>query len=182
MIDLRLLKEFFPIEGKLVKLDVFTEENITDAYLGWLNDPTVVRYSNQRFRQHTLQTSLDYLQTFDGTKNLFLAVYLKGDDRYVGTMSVYFSSVHETADIGIMIGDKTCWGAGVGSDAWSTVLSFLLDTVKMRKVTGGTLGCNTGMVKIMVNSGMQPDGVRVAQELVDRQAQDILQFSKFRDD
>ena len=96
-------------------------------------------------------------------------------------MSVYFSAVHETADIGIIIGDMTCWGAGVGGDAWVTVLSFLLDTVKIRKVTGGALGCNHGMVKIMINAGMQPDGVRVAQELVDYQTQDIVHFAKFRD-
>lgn len=180
MIDAGLIKDFFPIEGKLVKLDIFRKENITDAYLGWLNDPIAMRYSNQRFHRHTPETSLAYLQSFDGTGNLFLAVYLKGDEKYVGTMSVYISSVHETADMGIMIGDKACWSSGVGGDAWSAVLSFLLGTVKMRKVTGGTLECNKGMVKIMANSGMKPDGVRVAQELLNRQAQDILYFAKFR--
>jgi RimJ/RimL family protein N-acetyltransferase len=182
MIDLQLLKEMFPISGEMVKLDIFTKENITDAYLGWLNDPIVVRYSNQRFRQHTLQTSLNYLRTFDGTENIFIAVYLKGDGKYVGTMSIYFSAEHETADIGIMIGDIGCWGEGVGGDAWSSVLSFLLDTVEVRKVTGGTLRCNKGMAKIMVNSGMKPDGVRVAQELANHQVQDVLHFAKFRDD
>jgi ribosomal-protein-alanine N-acetyltransferase len=179
MIDLRLLKDFFPIEGRQVKLDVFTKENITDAYLDWLNDPIVVRYSGQRFHRHTLETSLSYLRSFDSTANLFLAVSLKGDEKYVGTMSVHISSIHKTADVGIMIGDKTCWGSGVGGDAWSTVLSFLLDRVRTRKVTGGTLACNKGMVKIMLNSGMKPDGVRVAQELVDCQVQDILYFAKF---
>lgn len=181
MIDLQSLKDFFPIEGKLVKLDIFSEKNITDAYLGWLNDPAVVRFSNQRFRRHTRQTALDYLQSFKGTENLFLAVYLKNDNKYIGTMNVYFSAAHETADIGIMIGDRACWGAGVGSDAWLTMLSFLLDTVKVRKVTGGALGCNAGMIKIMAKAGMKPDGVRMAQELMDSQPQDILHFAKFRD-
>jgi|SRR3989338_1896038 len=180
MIDAGLIKDFFPIEGKLVKLDVFTKENITDAYLGWLNDSDVVKYSNQRFHRHTLETSLAYLQSFDNSGNLFLAVYLKGDEKFVGTMSVYISSAHETADMGIMIGDKACWSSGVGGDAWSTVLSFLLGAVKVRKVTGGTLECNKGMVKIMLKSGMKPDGVRVAQELVGPQVQDILYFAKFR--
>lgn len=182
MIDAGLVKDFFPIEGRLVKIDVFSKENITDAYLGWLNNPVTVRYSNQRFHHHTRQTSLAYLQSFDGSANLLLTISLKSDEKYVGTMSVYISAAHETADMGIMIGDKTSWGSGVGGDAWATVLSFLLDTVRVRKVTGGALACNKGMVKIMLNSGMKPDGVRVAQELVDRQAQDILHFAKFRCD
>lgn len=181
MIDPQSLKDFFPLEGKLVKLCVFTEKNITDAYLGWLNDPEVVRFSNQRFRRHTRKTSLEYLQSVDGTANLFLAVYLKDDDKYIGTMSVYISVAHETADMGIMIGDKACWGGGAGSDAWCTLLSFLSGVAKIRKITGGALGCNTGMVKIMIKADMQPDGTRVAQELVDGRPQDILHFAKFRD-
>ena len=180
MNDPWLFKEYLPVEGELVQLRIFTEENITDTYLSWLNDPIVVKFSNQRFYQHTRQTSLDYLQTFTNSENILLAIYLKSDEKYVGTMSVYFTLLHEVADIGIMIGDKSCWGNGIGGDAWSIILALLLDTVKIRKVTGGTLRCNKGMVKIMVNSGMKPDGVRIGQELIDGQAQDIMHFAKFR--
>ena len=180
MIDLALLRDHFPIDGELVRLSVFTEVNITDSYLSWLNDPEVVRYSNQRFRQHTVRTSMDYLQTFVGTENIFLTVSLKDNEKYVGTMSVYFFSEHKVADIGIMIGDRTCWGKGVGGDAWSTILSFLIDTVEIRKVTGGTLSCNKSMAKIMANSGMRSDGARLRHELIDGQEVDVVMFAKFR--
>ncbi len=182
MIDAELIKGLFPIEGRLVKINLFKLENITDTYLAWLNDAVTMQYSNQRFHHHTRQTSLAYLQSFVGTENLFLTISLKNDEKYVGTMSAYICSAHETADMGIMIGDKTSWGSGVGGDAWATALSFLLDKVRVRKVTGGALASNKGMVKIMLNSGMKPDGVRVSQELVDRQSQDILHFAKFRCD
>ena len=99
---------------------------------------------------------------------------------YVGTMSVYISTAHETADIGIMIGDRTCWGDGIGGDAWNTILTWLLDVVAIRKATGGCLRDNKGMAKIMINSLMQTDGVSIEQELVDGQPQDIMYFAKFR--
>ena len=54
--------------------------------------------------------------------------------------------------------------------------------VKVRKITGGTLIGNTAMINIMINSGMELDGVRVAQELVDGQVQDVVHFAKFRGD
>ena len=179
MIDPRSIKDYLPIEGKITRLGVFTRENITDAYLAWLNNPAVTQYSNQRFRRHTLQTSLDYLETFNNSENLFLAVLSKGDEEFIGTMTVFLSSVHETADMGIMIGDTRYWGKGIGSDAWLTMLTFLLDKVKVRKATGGTLGCNLSMQRIMLKSGMKPDGTRIAQELVDHHVQDILYFAKF---
>jgi RimJ/RimL family protein N-acetyltransferase len=180
MSDLQNAENYFPISGEHIELRIFTKENITDEYIGWLNDSDVVRYSNQRFTQHTRKTSLDYLQTFSNTKNIFLAVYLKNESRYIGTMRVYFSVPHQVADIGIMIGDKTCWGRGVGGDAWLTLLNWLVDVAGIRKVTGGTLRCNSGMVKIMINSGMKPDGVRIAHNIVDGQAQDALYFSKLK--
>ena len=179
MIDLKPARSHFPIGGHLVRLRVFTEANITDTYLSWLNDPEVVKFSNQRFLRHTSRTSLEYLKSFDDTDNLLLAVYLKDTEKYIGTMSVYFSVAHETADIGLMIGDKAYWYSGVGGDAWSTVLSFLLDILKIRKVTGGTLECNSGMVKILTKSGMKPDGVRIAHELIDHQPHNVLHFAKF---
>jgi len=182
MIDAELIKGLFPIEGQLVKIDLFKKENITDTYLGWLNDPVTTRYSNQRFLRHTLQTSIAYLQSFEGTENHFLTISLKANKKYVGTMSAYISSAHETADIGVMIGDKTSWGLGVGGDAWATLLSFLLNTVRLRKVTGGAVASNRGMVKIMSKSGMMPDGVRVAQELINGKAEDIVHFAKYRCD
>jgi [ribosomal protein S5]-alanine N-acetyltransferase len=180
MIDIYKLKSSFPIDGANVKLNLFTESNITDDYLNWLNDPAVVKYSNQRFTQHTHQTSSDYLQTFVNSENLFLAIYLKENEKFVGTMSVYISTAHETADIGIMIGDRTCWRIGVGGDAWKTILNWLIDVVRVRKVTGGTLRCNAGMVNILINSGMHSDGLSIAQELVEGKAQDILYFAKFQ--
>ena len=94
-------------------------------------------------------------------------------------MTVYFSIPHETADMGIMIGDRTVWGQGVGKDAWSTLMSCLLESGRVRKVTGGTLRCNVAMVNLMHKAGMSLDGLRLHHELVDCMPQDILYFSKF---
>lgn len=93
-------------------------------------------------------------------------------------MSVYLSKAQQSADIGIMIGDPSCWGRGVGGDAWRTVLSWLTDVAQVSTVTGGPLSCNTGMVNIMVNSGVQLARVDPAHALVEGQVADAVYFSK----
>jgi RimJ/RimL family protein N-acetyltransferase len=60
-------------------------------------------------------------------------------------------------------------------------MTWLLEARGLRKVTAGTLGCNTPMLRLMHGSGMQPDGVRRGQEIVDGAAQDILYFARFGD-
>lgn len=163
------------LTGSVVELRSFSPENLTESYLGWLRDPQLMRFSNQRFRQHNIDSSRAYLASFAGSDNLFIAIYHEG--AFIGTMTAYRSIIHGTADIGLLIG-AGAQGKGLGKDAWGTLMAHLLAT-GTRKVTGGTLRCNEAMVRIMQGCGMQADGVRAGQELVDGVAHDVLHFAKF---
>lgn len=163
------------LTGAVVELRSFAPENLTESYLAWLCDPQLMRFSNQRFRTHNIDSCRAYLASFASTDNLFIAIYHKGT--FIGTMTAYRSAVHGTADIGLLIGSGV-QGKGLGKDAWATLMAHLLAT-GTRKVTGGTLRCNAAMLRIMQGCGMQADGVRVNQELVDGVAHDMLHFAKF---
>lgn len=161
--------------GEVVELRSFGPENLTESYLGWLRDPQLMRFSNQRFRTHNMDTCRAYLASFATTDNLFIAIYY--EDEFIGTMTAYRSAAHRTADMGLLISTRL-QGKGLGKDAWTTLMDYLLNT-GTRKVTGGALRCNEAMVRIMQSCGMQADGVRVGQELNDGVAHDILHFAKF---
>lgn len=163
------------LKGVAVELRSFSSDNLTECYLGWLRDPQLMRYSNQRFHTHNMESCRAYFASFLNTENLFIAIHLA--NKFIGTMTAYRSSVHGTADIGLLISEGV-QGKGLGKDAWTTLMDHLLAT-GTRKVTGGTLRCNTAMVRIMQGSGMQEDGVRFGQELVCGEAQDMLHFAKF---
>lgn len=158
----------------------FTEADLSARYVAWLNDPQVVRYSNQRFRRHDVDSSLAYLRSFAGTDNRFFAIHSLGERALIGTMTAYVSGHHATADMGILIGERAVWGQGYGLEAWRLLMGHLLERAGLRKVTGGTLNCNVGMVRIMERSGMHLEAVRKQQEIVAGQAHDILYFAKFR--
>ncbi|WP_323015436.1 GNAT family protein [Devosia sp.] len=169
------------LSGDKVRLQPFRAADITPAYLSWLNDPEVVRYSNQRFRQHDESSCRAYLASFAGSANLFLSIQRLDDKRPVGTMTCYRSMPHGTADIGIMLGERQCWGQGLGLDAWTTLMGWLALQPGMRKITGGTLDANIGMRKIMERAGMQLEAVRRAQEILDGEPRDIVLYAKFLD-
>lgn len=171
----------FEIRGAKVLLRPFCLDDVTDTYIGWLNDPIVVHYSNQRFIAHDRVSCLRYLESFAGTDNLFLSVRRLDTGHAIGTMTVYVSSHHGTADAGIMIGDKSVWGGGYGQDAWNTLTNWLLAQCTIRKLTAGALACNAAMIRVMEKSGMQLEAVRKAQEILDGVPQDIWLFAKYRD-
>lgn len=172
----------FPLLGERIALRRFQRSDITEDYIGWLNDPVAVRFSNQRFVQHDAVSCERYFQSFAGTPNLFLSVRSRAEDRPIGTMTVYISPQHCTADMGILIGDRTFWGKGFGQDAWKTMLKWLLGPGGMRKVTAGALAVNEPMIRLAERCGMRLECRRMRQEIVEGQEVDILHFGRFADD
>jgi [ribosomal protein S5]-alanine N-acetyltransferase len=171
------------LRGARITLRAMQAADITDTHVGWLNDPEVVRHSNQRFVHHTAASSLRYLHSFEGSANLYASVRLRASqgegDRAIGTLTAYRSLHHSTADIGILMGDRATWGQGLGLEAFVLLADWLASQPGMRKLTCGTLACNHGMLRIAQRAGFVREAVRVGQELVDGQPTDIVYFARF---
>ncbi len=168
------------LSGQKSELRTFVEGDITANYLSWLNDQFTMRHSNQRFLVHDRRSSLRYLDSFKGTPNLFFSLFNSQTGLAIGTMTAYVAPHHGIADMGILIGARDSWGQGFGFDAWSTLLEWLSEERKIRKVTAGTLACNAPMLKLIHKSGMEEDGIKKHHEIVDGQPEDVLYFARFK--
>ena len=170
---------FESLIGRKVVLRPFGPDDVSQAYIGWLNDPAVTRFSNQRFRTHTRESCEAYRASFAGTANLFISIREAAGDRAIGTMTAYRNEHHGTCDVGIMVGERRYWGGGYGQEAWDLLTTWLLVQGKVRKLTAGCLAPNLGMVKLMERSGMTREAVRKDHEIVEGIPQDILLYSRF---
>jgi RimJ/RimL family protein N-acetyltransferase len=165
--------------GRRVVLRAMTPADITPAYIGWLNDPVVVRHSNQRFVRHDRDSCERYLASFAGSDNLFLSLRLQTTDEAIGTLTAYRHAHHGTADIGILLGERRVWGQGLGGEAFALLADWLARHGGARKLTCGTLSCNEAMLRVAEAAGFVREAVRPAQEIVDGQPAAIVYFSRF---
>jgi len=164
---------------KRLRITLFQEKHLTQTYVNWLNDPEVVKYSSQRHFFHTLESCKKYWQNFQGSQNYFWAVETLIDDNHIGNLNAYIDKINNTADVGIIIGDRKKWGQGYGLEAWNGVLKFLFKEKKIRKITAGTLEVNRGMVNIAMKAGMHEEGRRYRQEIINNKEVDLLYFGIF---
>ena len=155
------------------------EKDISKEYLAWLNDQSAMRYSRQSEQSHSRLSALSYLASFDDTGNLFLAIDDVGADKAIGTMTVYIEKHHGTADIGILIGERNVWGKGFGFDAWLTIMDHLSKSREIRKITGGAVSLNAGMIKVMERAGMTLEATKKAQRVIDGQLADEVLYAIF---
>ena len=172
-------KNIFKISGKRILIRDFKLTDIDHEYISWLNDPDVMKFSNQRFTTHTRKTCKVFYNLINNSADKFLLITLKDSKEKIGTMTAHIFKNHKTADIGILIGKKSVWGQGLGEEAWNLVMNYLLKKKSIRKVTGGTLSCNKGMLKIFKKTSMEIDGVRKNHELVKGKYYNIIHYTKF---
>lgn len=144
------------LETRRLVLQPFPDDLLTDTYVGWLNDPEVVRFSEQRHITHTLESCRDFVASFAGTPNGLWAIRDKTRGLcHIGNISTDVDPRTGTGDIRILIGDRAAWGTGLGAEAWMAVMAHLFDDLGLAEVTAGTLAGNVGMLKIMEKSGMR---------------------------
>lgn len=161
-------------------ISVFRDELLTERYVGWLNDAEVVRYSEQRHKNHTLQSCSDYLANMRSAGSLFLSIeVVLGKPCHIGNISVSIDIPNNSADLSILIGDKGMWGKGYASIAWSALMEYLLFEVGFRRVTAGTMEVNDSMIRLIKRSGMDIDCVRPRHFLWEQQEVAFVGASRF---
>ena len=173
------MNRFAPIELPGFRIVPFEERHLTQRYVGWLNDPKIVRFSEQRHRTHDESSCRSYFLSMQNNASLFLAIEMRDPDiGHVGNLSVAIDHANQSADLSIMVGEKAVWGSGVASQAWAAMVDALLGQFALRRVTAGTMSVNLAMIKLMERSDMQIDAIRPRHFLWEAQEVDLVLASK----
>lgn len=168
------------IETARLRLVPFEERHFTARYVAWLNDPAVVRYSEQRHRHHDLEGCRRWVASMRDGGHPLWAIEMRGPPPdHVGNIAAYIDEANKVADVTILIGERMTWGRGIGIEAWQAVCDWLLARARMRKVSGGTMAANRAMVRIMERAGMVPDGARAGHFLLEGHPVDLLHYARF---
>ena len=177
----RQIIEKLPFADDRVVVNQFSELNLNKRYVAWLNDPEVVEFSEQRFALHSLRSCREYLQSFENSPNLFLALSTASEPAlHFGNMTINLDINNGVGELGILIGERSMWGQGYGFSAWNLVCRALLDC-GLRKISAGTVEPNIAMLKIMERTGMVADGRRRGHRLFDNEPVDVIHNALFLD-
>jgi RimJ/RimL family protein N-acetyltransferase len=169
------------LSGHRVRLSPFTEHHVSQRYVDWLNNPELMRFSENRHRLHSLASCQAYQHSLVANGHLFWAIErLEGESDHIGNLTVHFDLHNGLADVGILLGERALHGQGYGLESWQLACTYLLQLNNVRKVTAGTLSCNLPMLRIMEKTGMVPDGERINHYLVAGKPVHVIYRALFR--
>lgn len=154
----------------------------TPRQVGWLIDPEVVKYSEQRHQTHNLKTQLRYVDGFTGSKSHIWAIHLAATGEHIGNISAVHDDSNDVSEVGILLGEKRCWKLGMGAEAWKEVCNFLLDPSRgnVRKLEAGCMRENVAMMRILADAKFELEGERKGHFLLDGRPVGMVMFGRVR--
>jgi ribosomal-protein-alanine N-acetyltransferase len=152
--------------GRLTGLRPLREEDVGERYLGWMRDPEVLRYLEARFAEQTLESLRAFVRANAGRDDtLLLAICaLDEDERHIGNIKVGpLHPHHRTADVGLIIGERSWWGRGAGREAIALATRLAAERLGARKLTASCYGSHVGSARAFLANGWTDEGRRPAQ-------------------
>jgi RimJ/RimL family protein N-acetyltransferase len=157
------------------------QRHLTPRYVSWLNDPRVVRYSEQRHVSHTTASCRQYVDSFRGTASCLWAIQVKDEGlAHIGNLAAYVDEPNRLAELAILIGESSHGGKGFGTEAWSGAIGHLFQASQVRKVHAGTMAENVPMLKIFEKTGMAIESRRSRHYLLEGREMDLVCAAIFR--
>lgn len=148
-------------DGERIYLREIRTDDAGQDYYNWLNDEEINRYTESRFAPQSIEQIRNYIITANAdSASVFFAIINKENSRHIGNIKLGgINWKHRYADIGLIIGDKSAWGQGFGSEAIALVADFAACKLNLHKVWAGVYANNLGSLRAFEKAGFEREAL-----------------------
>jgi RimJ/RimL family protein N-acetyltransferase len=148
------------LAGRLVRLRALEPEDEPSLH-AWVNDPVVTEYLSLRYPFSHRQES-DYIASVStGSESAQFGIVTLDEGRLVGDIGLHHGHPeNRCATLGIMIGDRSRWGMGYGTDAVRTVCRFGFEVMNLHRIELEVFLDNSRAIAVYERVGFQHEGRR----------------------
>ncbi|AFM41888.1 acetyltransferase, ribosomal protein N-acetylase [Desulfosporosinus acidiphilus SJ4] len=147
------------LEGKKIKIRPIEEEDIDTLYQ-WSNDEEINYWSSGAWPLNTLYTRDQIIDKYlENPSDTYRYAMLNENDLLIGTIG--FKEVNipcRSVTLFIVIGEKSYWGLGYGTDALITFVRFLFTQWNFHRVSLDTWDENLRAIRTYEKVGFKIEG------------------------
>lgn len=127
----------------------------------WMSDREVTRYMERGTFPLSREVHLQrYEELLSASDELEMAVVTKADDTTVGVAGLHrIAWIVRSAEFRILLGDRQCWGAGLGTEALHLFVAYAFEYLNLEKVWLGVNEENERAVASYEKAGLAREGV-----------------------
>ena len=147
------------LKGQKTSIRPIEEDDIETMYQ-WYNDQEVNLWSSGAWPLNTLQNKDQLAVKFlDGSPDTYRYAILAANELFIGTVG--FKEVNNparSATLFVVIGNKTFWGKGYGTDALITFSRFLFTQWNFHRISLDTWDGNIRAIRVYEKVGFKIEG------------------------
>ena len=148
------------LQEKNIFLKDIEEENITENYVSWLNDPEVNKFLETRFISWNEQKIRSYIQSIKANAHaVLLAIFF--EKQHIGNLKLELTNpTHRIVTISLFIGDKNFWGRGIATAVINRAVHYVfIEGRWAEKIVAGMYQENIASLKTFLKAGFNVEGV-----------------------
>jgi [ribosomal protein S5]-alanine N-acetyltransferase len=174
-----------PIRGERVKLDTFMPHEVDSQYIGWLNDPEVMRFTEVVPGTYDHPLAERYVtQNLSSSDTLLMKIYApEGQDGTlvaIGTLRMSgIGGRHRRAEIALILGERRAHGKGYGTQVIAAATDAAFKRFNLHKVSAGIYGPNLASCRAFEKAGFEKEAVLREHAIYDEKFVDVIRFAKF---
>lgn len=160
-----LKNEVVFLRGRKVILRPMNKSTDLELAYKYINDPEV-RIFLGADRPFTVEAEARWFDSLAdrSDNNIVLAIEDIETGKYIGSMGIHrINWKDRTATTGAVIGDKSYWGKGYGTDAKMILLDYAFNTLGLRKILSVVMDFNKRSLNYSLHCGYKIEGVRKRQ-------------------
>ncbi len=132
----------------------------TDAFVPWLNDTEIGRYLGLMHPTNRLRERGYMEKLYKDDRKVNMGIVLKEGDQLIGSISLDDISIpHRHAELGILIGDKSCWSKGYGTEAMNLMIEYGFNQLNLHRIYLFVYDFNARAVRAYEKVGFKREGV-----------------------
>ncbi len=150
------------LEGEQIELRSITLEDVSDTYIGWLNDPEVTKFNSHGAVLYTREKAIEYVSMVSASDEYrVFTIRARDSGAHIGNISLQkINRASRSAEFAILVGDKAYWGKGVAKEASRLIVRYGFEQLGLHRIYCGTSAANEPMQRLALALGFKEEGVR----------------------
>jgi RimJ/RimL family protein N-acetyltransferase len=167
--------------GELVRLRTF-EAADAKRYRAWVNDPEIARLIDRAGPVTPSEHEAWYRALVASPSAAAFAVDRLTDGAFIGIVWLYdIHQRHRRAEVRIVIGEKSAWGGGYGTDALRALVRLAFGPLKLEKLWADVLATNPRAAAAFERAGFTREGLLREDRVQDGGRVDVIRLGIVRD-
>lgn len=148
-------KNIFLVVDENITLKSLVDTDVKQNYVNWLNDIDIVQYTEQKNKEHDLNTVKQYVSDQHISQNSVLfGIFFKKN--HIGNIKIGNVRWEEgVSEIGYIIGEKKFWGKGIATKVLNFITIYAFNEIGINKFIAGFHKLNIASYKVLTKCGFK---------------------------